>query len=68
MVMIASCADVDKALADGTTPLFVAAQNGHVTTTEKLLIGGAVVDKAPLLPHNSPITAARQNIQWVSAA
>ena len=45
--LIAAGADVDKAdTDDGTTPLYVAAQNGHHPVVERLIAAGADVDKA----------------------
>ena len=39
-------AAVDKARATGATPLYVAAQNGHLTVVEALVKAGATVDQA----------------------
>jgi ankyrin repeat protein len=38
-------ADVDKARDDGTTPLFIASQQGHLPVVQALLQGGADTDK-----------------------
>ena len=45
--LIAAGADVNKAMTtDGNTPLFIAAEKGHLTVVTKLIAAGALVDKA----------------------
>ena len=39
--LIGAGASVDQPMQDGATPLFIAAQNGHVDATRQLLLGGA---------------------------
>ena len=47
MELIAAGALIDKALAtDGCSPLYIAAQNGHLAVVTKLVAAGALVDKA----------------------
>ena len=39
--LIDACADIDKAMIDGQTPLFVAAYTGHVEVVRLLVRAGA---------------------------
>ena len=39
-------ASVDQAMKDGATPLFIAAQQGHLEVVRVLMGGGANVDQA----------------------
>ena len=54
-------ADVNKARAnDGATPLFMAAQGGHVEIVRFLMDGGADVDKARTDDGVMPLIMAAQ--------
>ena len=46
MELIKAGADVNQATSDGTTPLFLAAQNGHESCVALLIQAGADVRKA----------------------
>ena len=55
-----SGAYVDKAATDdGSTPLYITAQNGHPSTVEKLIAAGADVDKA-VTDGRTPLWMAAQ--------
>jgi ankyrin repeat protein len=57
--LIATGAGVDKAMTDnGSTPLFVAAQNGHLPVVERLIAAGADVDKARTTDGTTPLFMA----------
>ena len=45
-VLLEGGADIDKAIDDGATPLFIASQQGHVEVVRALVEGGADIDKA----------------------
>lgn len=48
-----------KHLQDGASPLFIAAQNGHVRVAQLLISGGASVDQRRL-DNASPLWIAAQ--------
>lgn len=52
---------VDSVNADGGTPLYVAAQNGHVPIVRMLLARGASVDKGRRRGGRTPLWIASQN-------
>ena len=57
--LIAAGADVNKARTDdGSTPLLMAAENGHTSTVEKLIAAGADVDKATTTDGVTPLLIA----------
>jgi len=57
--LIAAGALVDKAkTTSGCTPLYIAAQDGHLTVVTKLIAAGALVDKA-LANGSTPLYSTR---------
>ena len=51
----------DKADAEGHTPLYMAAERGHVEVVSRLLTAGASVDKARTLDGATPLFIAAKN-------
>ena len=58
--MLEKGADVDRAMEDGATPLYIACQNGHVDAARLLLNNGAAVDRANEVSW-TPLFAACRN-------
>ena len=60
--LLEACADYNKADCDGETPLFVAAENGHLLVVQTLLENGASVNTA----RNDGCTPPRgvQEVHW----
>ena len=61
-LLIEAGVDYDKATADdGTTPLYIAAQNGHVELVGLLIEAGVDYDKATADDGTTPLYIAAQN-------